>query len=71
MTPVIEKELASISVLLKQAIISGGNVQYSRWGKLKLLNGHVLSSRSTQAKNKAQRQSFWFEVCLTCTILFE
>jgi hypothetical protein len=71
MTPVIEEELASISVLLKQAIISGGDIQYSRWGKLKLLNGHVLSSCSTQAKNKAQRQSFWFEVCLTYTILFE
>ena len=71
MTPVIEKELDSISVLLKQAIISGGNIQYSRWGKLKLLNGHVLSSCATQAKNTTQRQSFWFEVCLTYIILFE
>ena len=70
MTPVIKKELDSISVLLKQAIISEGNIQYSWWGKLKLLNGHVLSSCATQAKNTTQRQSFWFEVCLTCIILF-
>ncbi|KAF8809876.1 hypothetical protein BYT27DRAFT_7077462 [Phlegmacium glaucopus] len=54
MTPVIEKELASISVLLKQTIASRGDIPYSRWGKLKLLNGHVLSSRSTEAKNRAQ-----------------
>jgi len=71
MTPVIEEELASISVLLKQTITSGGNIKYSRWGKLKLLNGHVLSSRSTEAKNRVQRQSFWFEVCLICTILLK
>jgi len=70
MTPVIKEELASISALLKQAIISGGDIQYSQWGKLKLLNGHVLSSRSTEARNKVQRQSFWFEVCSTCIILF-
>ena len=70
MTPIIKKELASISVLLKQDIIEE-NIQYSQWGKLKLLNGHVLSSRSTEAKNKVQQQSFWFEVCLTCIILFK
>ena len=71
MTPVIEKELASISALLDQTITSGGDIEYSRWGKLKLLNGHVLSSRSTEAKNRVQRQSFWFEVHLICTILLK
>ena len=66
MTPIVEKELAAISRLIKQTIKIEGDIQYQRWGKLKLLNGHVLSSRSTEAKNQTQRQSFWFEVCIIC-----
>ena len=64
MTSIVEKELAAISWLIKQTIKIEGDIQYQRWGKLKLLNGHVLSSRSTEAKNQTQRQSFWFEVCI-------